>query len=641
VFDHAFSGFTLRRLELRNRLVSLPAGTSLVQDGVPAAGDVEHVERLAAGGVGLIITGAAVVHPSSFPRGGRLVAAYLDEVVPAMRHKAEAAHRHGAFMIGQLVHLGREGIGAEADVPSVAPSAVRTARDAYPPHVLTSEEIRDQVDAWGVSARHLEMAGLDGVEIHAAHGYLVAQFMSPTTNRRVDEHGGDLAGRLRFLDEVVDAIRGATGPDFVLGVRLSAEEEVPGGTSIDHCLQVAQHLARRGDVDYLSITHGTRGSYVKDSTGPDAVAVESAARVRAATGLPVLVGQRIRDAGTADAVVRTGKADLVGMARALIADPELPNKSRDGRLDQVRSCIGVNQDCRAFDPHLHCAVNAEVGRGRHPGLTTPIARPREVHVVGAGPAGLEAARVAALRGHRVTLYEGATHIGGALRLAASAPHRAALLDVVDHLEREVRRLRVEVHLGAPISPDDLFEIRGIADDVVLATGAVPGPAPEAAAGRVVLSVEDVLAGAPAPAGGGTALVYDEADGFWPAFNAAESLARSGWSVHVATALTACAPRVPHESQGPMLARLASVGARVTVAHRLEASGDGWTLVPVFGGPPVPVEPDLVVWHRDRAVTDPFGSAGLVRIGDCVTPRRIGHAIAEGYRVGASLGLTRS
>ncbi|MFC5677158.1 FAD-dependent oxidoreductase [Aeromicrobium endophyticum] len=641
MFDHAFSGFRLRGLELRNRLVSLPAGTSLVEGGLPTSGDVEHVERLAEGGVGLIITGAAVVHPSSYPRGGKLVAAYLEEVVPPMRHKAEAAHRHGAFMIGQLVHLGREGIGAEADVPSVAPSAVRTARDAYPPHVLTSDEIRDQVDAWGLSARHLERAGLDGVEIHAAHGYLVAQFMSSATNLRTDEHGGDLAGRLRFLDEVIDAIRRETGPDFVLGVRLSAEEEVSGGTGIDHCLLVAEHLAARGDVDYLSITHGTRGSYVKDSTGPDAVAVESAARVRAATGLPVLVGQRIRDAGTADTVVRTGKADLVGMARALIADPELPAKSRDSRLDEVRSCIGVNQDCRAFDPHLHCAVNAEVGRGRHPGLTTPIDRPREVHVVGAGPAGLEAARVAALRGHRVTLYEAATSTGGALRLAAAAPHRAALLDVVDHLEREVRRLRVDVHLGAPISRDDLVEIHGIADDVVLATGAVPGPAPDAAAGRRVLSVEDVLAGAPVPVGRGTALVYDESDGFWPVFNAAESLARSGWSVHVATALTACAPRVPHESQGPLLTRLASGGARVTIGHRLEASGDGWALAPVFGGPPVGVEPDLVVWHRDRAVTDSFGSAGLVRIGDCVAPRRIGHAIADGYRVGASLGLTRS
>ena len=138
-----------------------------------------------------------------------------------------------------------------------------------------------------------------------------------------------------------------------------------------------------------------------------------------------------------------------------------------------------------------------------------------------------------------------------------------------------------------------------------------------------------------------AMVYDESDGFWPAFSAAESLARSGWSVHLATALTACAPRVPHESQGPLLARLASAGARVTTAHRLEPAGDGWALVPVFGGPSLVVEPDLVVWHRDRAVADSFGSTGVVRIGDCVTPRRIGHAIADGYRVGASLGLTRS
>ncbi|MBB1027806.1 NADH:flavin oxidoreductase, partial [Dietzia sp. DQ11-38-2] len=400
-FPHAFSPFTLGALTLRNRLVALPAGTSMATDGVPTHGDQEHFERLAAGGVGLIIGGATVVHPSTTLRSRKLVEAYNDEVLPALTDKAAAVHRHGAKIIGQLVHLGREFIGGESDSPPSAPSAVKTARDAYPPHELTVEEIADIVEGWRVSAANLARAGYDGAEIHAAHGYLPAQFMSALTNRRTDGYGGDLVGRMRFLDEVVAAMREAMPEKMVLGVRLSGEEDIPGGMGIENCVRIARHLADSGAVDYFSITHGTRGTYVKDGTHPDAVAVDSAARIRAETGIPVLVGQRIRDAATADHIIKTGKADLVGMARALLADPDLPAKSAQGRLGEIRGCLGINQDCRAFDPHLHCAVNAEIGRGRHRNVGVRAAETKDIYVIGAGPAGLEAARVAAGRGHRV------------------------------------------------------------------------------------------------------------------------------------------------------------------------------------------------------------------------------------------------
>ena len=644
-FPHLFTPFRVGGLDLRNRLVALPTGTSQVVHGIPTLGDVEHVERLAAGGVGLVIAGATVVHPTSALRSAKLVEAYREDVVPAMRAKADAAHRHGAALVGQLVHLGREFIGGESDRAPVAPSAVRTVRDAYPPHALEVAEIDDVVAGWAVSTRHLADAGLDGVEVHAAHGYLVAQFLSPLTNHRSDAFGGPFANRVRFLDLVLDAMRSQSPAGFVLGVRLSGEEEVPGGMDLDDCVRIAEHLAARGDVDYLSITHGTRGTYVKDFSHPDAVAVPSAARVRAASGLPTLVGQRIRDAATAEAVLRTGQADLVGMARALIADPDLPVKSREGRLDEVRSCIGVNQDCRAFDPHLHCAVNAEIGRGRHPGLLRRVDRSRAVYVVGGGPAGLETARVSAERGHRVTVFEGATELGGAVRVAASSPHRAGLMDLVDHLSREVRRLRVDVHLGAEIGADDLGELLGRADHVVLATGSRPAPVPDWLAPHAVATVDDVLLGRLPGASPGVAVVSDASDGFWPAYSAAEALALSGWEVHLVTALTALAPRVPAESAGPLLRRLGAAGVRMHVATQLgpAGAGGGLELRPVFGDDPRAVSPDLVVWHQDRLVTAvPTGAvpaadaARLTAIGDCVSPRRISHAIAEGYRTGATL-----
>jgi 2,4-dienoyl-CoA reductase (NADPH2) len=642
-YPHVFSPFRLGGFDLRNRLVALPAGTSLVENGVPTHGDVEHFERLARGGVGLVVAGAMVVHPTTALRSGKLVEGYLDAVVPAMKEKADVVHRHGARLVGQLVHLGREFIGGESDQPPMAPSPIKTARDAYPPHELTVAEIDDIIEGWRVSTDNLVKAGLDGVEIHAAHGYLVGQFMSPLTNRRTDSFGGSFENRMRFLHLVIEAMTSVSPAGFALGVRLSGEEDIPGGMEIEDCVRIAEDLAALGVVDYFSITHGTRGTYVKDSTGPDAVAVPSASRVRAATGVPTLVGQRIRDVGTAEHAIKAGHADLVGMARALIADPDLPVKSQTGRLDEIRGCLGINQDCRAFDPHLHCAVNAEVGRARPATVGVQVLRPREIYVIGGGPAGLEAARVSAERGHRVTLFERDTTLGGAVRVAAASPHRATLIDIVDYLDRETRRLKVDINLGAEIAPDDLAEIRAMADHVVLATGSRVAPLPPAVASRPSARVEDVLTGN-LPSAPGQVVVYDEGDGFWPAYSAAEALAQRGWQVTFATALTALAGRVPHESVGPLLGRLGDAGVTMHVATRLvvpEDPTEPLALRPVFGGPDVRLDPGLLVWHQPRLGDDeltrstPAGDT-VTAIGDCVTPRRIGHAIAEGYRLGANV-----
>ena len=526
----------------------------------------------------------------------------------------------------------------------MAPSPIKTARDAYPPHELTLAEIDDIIEGWRVSTENLAKAGLDGVEIHAAHGYLVGQFMSPLTNRRTDRFGGSFENRMRFLHLVIDAMRSVSPTGFVLGIRLSGEEEIPGGMGIEDCVRISEDLAALGVVDYFSITHGTRGSYVKDSTGPDAVAVPSASRVRAATGVPTLVGQRIRDVGTAEHAIKAGHADLVGMARALIADPDLPVKSQAGRLEEIRGCLGINQDCRAFDPHLHCAVNAEVGRVRPASVGVQVARAKEIYVIGGGPAGLEAARVSAERGHRVTLFERDTALGGAVRVAAASPHRATLIDIVDYLDRETRRLKVDINLGAQIAPDDLEEIRGFADHVVLATGSRAAKLPPGPRSRGAVSVDDVLTCHLPRTEPGSAVVYDEGDGFWPAYSAAEALAQRGWEVTLVTALTALAGRVPHESVGPLLGRLGEAGVTMRVATRLvvpEDRTEPLVLRPVFGGGDLRVEPELLVWHQPRTGVDeltrstPAGDT-VTAIGDCVTPRRIGHAIAEGYRLGATV-----
>lgn len=640
-FPHLFSPFAVGPMTLKNRLVALPAGTSMAENGVPTHGDTEHFERLAAGGVGLVIGGATVVHPTTTLRSRKLVEAYVDEFVPAAAAKAEVIHRHGARFVGQLCHLGREFIGGEADSPPMAPSPIKSVRDAYPPHELTVAEIEDIVEGWRVSTENLVKAGADGVEIHAAHGYLPAQFMSPLTNRRSDSFGGSFENRMRFPRLVLEAMHSVIPDGFVLGVRLSGEEEIPGGMGIEDCVRIAVNLGELG-VDYFSITHGTRGKYVKDSTNPDAVAVPSSSRVRAATGVPTLVGQRIRDPATGDHIVKSGHADLIGMARALIADPDLPVKSETGRLQEIRGCLGINQDCRAFDPHLHCAVNAEIGRGRHPGVGKQASQSKEVYVIGGGPAGLEAARVAAGRGHRVTLFERNTVLGGSARIAAASPHRATFIDAVDYLERELKRLRVDVNLAAGIEADDLDEIRGIADHVVLATGSRAPDLPSELAGRPAVSIDDAILGRVVDVPSRHALVYDEGDGFWPAYSAAEALAQQGWRVTLATALSGLASRVPAESAGPLLTRLGAAGVELRVAHMLHVPEDPeapLALRPTFGGADVDLSEVLTVWHQPRVPVVPFGSdvrAATSVIGDCVSPRRLSHAIAEGYRAGAEI-----
>lgn len=634
-----FSPVTVGAHALPNRLVATPAGTSIVRDGISQHGDHAHYERLAQGGVGLIIAGAMLADPGGMSRSRYLVEAFNEDAMPSMAKRAELVHAEGTKIFGQIAHLGRELLGTEAVRWPVAPSPVLSPRDVFPPRELEVEDIAGIVASFARSARNLELCGYDGVELHAAHGYLPAQFLSRSANRRTDAYGGDLAGRYRFLRELIDAVRASCSADFALGVRLSAEEEIPDGLDTDETCRIAELMAEQGGVDYVSVTHGVRGAYVKDGTHPDKIAVPSAARVKAASGLITLVAQRIRDPHTAEDVLRTGSADLVGMARGLLADPDLPRKAREGRTSEIRTCLGINQDCRAFDEHIHCAVNAEVGRLDD--VFRPSATPSTVYVVGGGPGGLEAARVAAERGHTVVLLEREKVLGGQLNAAASAPHRGTLIDIVDHLSRELRRLKVDVNLGAAISLDDLADIAGEASNVIVATGSVPVDAPTEFPGAI--SVEALLRNGTVGHTGDSAVVYDEHEGFWPAFSAAEKLAAIGMRTTLVTPAPGIGARIPHESLGPLLRRLDAAGVAVLPGHLLEPEGDGVRAVAVVGGAPRHLPADVLVWNAGRRVQDDLYRLGRRRtdlpmhvVGDAVSPRRIGHAILEGYRAGAAV-----
>jgi len=619
-------------LTLKNRFVATAHAPGMVADGIPLRAEARYWGRVARGGPAMVIVGGTAVSPPGTGRRGNICQAWRADALPGQAARAEAISDGGAIPILQLVHLGRETLGAEQFHPPVAPSPVRSPRELTRPLALTESGVAAVVADFSVAALQALDAGFAGIELHAAHGYLLAQFLSPVANPY-----DDAERRLAPVLAILAAVR-EQRPDAPVGIRLSVGDEADCGLSIAEIGEVAMRLGEQ--IAWVNLTVGMRNDYVQDMATAAPPLLEDLARLRSLIGQPLIASQAFRTPAEMESA-RAAGADLVGVARPLIADPDFPSKILAGRTEAVRPCVSCNEDCRAFDPTLLCSVNPDLAP---PGLTERPAAPvhvrtrdraalRRIAVVGAGPAGLEAATtLAGTRGARVTLWERSATIGGALAVATAAPHRHGWQRLLDFYAAALVAGGVEVRLAEEATSEDLAD----ADAVILGVGADELRPDWDAAGETLLSSEALIAGSAALGRPQHVIVVDDGAGWWPTVSSVElAVAAGAFRVSVVTPGTAFAGAIPLESRGQLAPRLRDLDLHV---HALSTpvSGGAGRLELERGAV---LEADAVIVVGERRARDwahLATAATVIAIGDGVVPRKAAHAIAEGRRAARDL-----
>jgi 2,4-dienoyl-CoA reductase-like NADH-dependent reductase (Old Yellow Enzyme family) len=647
-FSHLFQPLRIRGCTLRNRIMSTGHDTTLPVDGTVNAALVAYQEARARGGVGLIVLQVSGVHETARYTNHVLMATD-DGAIAGYRNVAEAVHRHGTVLFGQLFHPGREMAEADGGLLNVAyaPSSVPNERFHVMPRPLKPAMISAIVRGYGDAARRMQSAGLDGVEIVASHGYLPAQFLNPRVNLREDLYGGDIDGRLRFLREVIFDIRAKVGDGFVVGMRISGSEADEQGLTEDETLEAVELL---GDsIDYVHITVGTSATLggaihiAPPMTFKNAYVVPYAARIKRQSRIPVFVTGRINQPQEADAVIAADHADVCGMTRALISDPEMPNKAARGATEDIRACIACNQACIG---HFHkgypisCIQNPVSGRELRFGTLSSASRRKKVWVVGGGPAGMKAAAIAAERGHHAVLFEAERRLGGQALLAQMLPGRAEFGGIVTNLERELHLAGVPVHKATRV---DRAMIAAAAPDVVLiATGAKPyrPQFPQEGALQIVDSWQ-VLRGE-GTVGQSVVVIDWRAD--WIGIGIAEHLAMGGRSVRLAVSGIAAGETLPFYVRDHSVAGLHKLGVKVLPYMRLYGSdADSVYLQHVGSGEAVVIDKvDTLVLCTGHTPVDELSDAledmdvEVRVIGDAASPRTAEEAVYEGLSVAAEI-----
>ncbi len=655
-YRHLFTPLRIGPVTVSNRIIFSAHLTNYAEGGLPTDQHAAYYAARAAGGAGLIITEEHSVHPTDWPYE-KLIHGFHREVIPGYKRITEAVHRHGVPIFAQINHNGGQASSMYSRLPVWAPSPVADPMFREVPKAVTVSEIAEIVASYATVAQHCAEGNFDGIELQCSHSSIVRGFLSPATNHRNDSYGGSLENRARILLEIVHAVREAIGRDLALGVRLCGDELIEGGTTIDEAVEVARMVEATGQVDYINTSIGvaTATLFMIEASMhiPPGYAMFIPSAIRKAVELPVVGVGRFKDPLQADRALEEGHCDLVGIVRGQIADADFVAKARAGHTDDIRLCLSCNQECvgrMGLNRWLGCIENPLTGREAEMGaiaINAPVA-PKKVLIVGAGPAGMQAAISAASSGHRVEIYERDSTPGGQVRIAASVANRAEFGDIIRNQVNECSRLGVEMHFDVTVDAEFISSHQP--DVVIIATGAMPERpwwAPPDVASPQVADVREVLEGSVSPAG--HVIVVDEL-GFHQATSVAELLADRGCSVEVITSGMVVGQDlgVTLDMEGwcmraaakgiDQLTDLVVTGiedGKLNVMHhptgRNELREADWVVLAV---PQAPVEG--LYFELANAIAQSNASFTLHRVGDCVAPRRAHAAVVEGQRVGASL-----
>lgn len=648
-YKYLFSPIKIGNLILQNRIHFAAHMTNFAKDHKISERHVYYYKERAKGGCGLITTEELSVHPTDMAYE-KLVEAYDPQVIPSFKALTDAVHHYETKIFAQLNHNGIQGNSRLSKLPLWGPSPERDPIFREIAKEMEEEDIQECIEYFARSASNVREGGFDGIEVQVGHSSLIRQFLSPATNRREDRYGGSLENRMRFCLEVLAGIRKAVGEDYVVGVRLNADEMHPkGGLTLEDSMKIAQLLEEKAMIDFIDLSLGTFYNLflVEGSMHtPLAYTVPLSSSIRSVVKLPVFCTNRINDPNLAEAILRDGHADVIGMVRALICDPYLPMKAREGRVKDVRYCIACNQGCigrMGLGFTLSCVQNPAVGNEKELGTGTlkPTRRRRRILIVGGGPAGLEAARVLSLRGHSVILLEKEKELGGQNLLAGKAPGRQEITGVTRFLSSQLKELGVEIHLNS--HADKNMVLRFSPEAVIVATGSTPkeNPFPGQYGPPEVLNPFQVLR-QEFPIGNKILLI--DGEGHHQATSVAEFLARQGKEVHLITPmLSPCANLGPLQDYFLARHRLYKLGIKTTPDIAvINIEGKKVLGVQVYTGQIVEFQgyDNIVVVGGNKANDSLYfelkDDLETYRIGDAVSPRKLDSAIWEGHMIGRRL-----
>ena len=644
-----FTPLKVGNITVQNRIVFSAHLTNYAEDYMPTDRHAYYYRERARGGVGLIITEEHSVHPTDHPYE-KLIHAFNPAVIPAYRRITEMVHAEGVPILAQINHNGGQSSGMFTRLPAWAPSAIADPLFREVPKAVEHEDIHQVIEGYATVAGYTKRGGFDGIELQCSHSSIVRQFLSRSTNKRTDEYGGSLENRARLLREIIGAIRLVVGRDYVLSVRLCGDELIRDGITIEEAVDLARILERDRQIDCINTSIGTATQtlYMIEASMriPPNYAMFIPSAIRKAVGLPVIGVGRVKDPIQAERVLSEGHADLVGVVRAQIADPEFARKARENQIEDIRLCLSCNQECvgrMGLNRWLGCIETPATGREQVYGIGTlqRATTPKQVTVIGGGPAGLKAAVIAARRGHKVTLLEKEERLGGQIVWAVRVTNRAEFGDIIRNLLREIEQLGVDVRTNVTATAETVLAAKP--DAVIVATGSLPdGAAIPGADGPGVADVTDILSGRVAP--GKRVLLIDRL-GFHEASSTAEFMAEQGCQVEVVTQTLYVGQDLGVTLDLENWYRQARrLGITCTPNHSVLGIEDRVvTALHNYSGQIVqfpPADTIVLAIHRradSRLYAELKGRVpDLHRIGDCVAPRRAHAAIIEGEKAGRAV-----